>query len=189
MGLWDGSSISRTTCKQSARRSRQITTTTPHHSISTGRMLFLTPHQQCQSTEGIINSWRKLAYFLSFFVHQNVAVKMDREEDQCFLCGSAALSVVLTWCIVCCWQAEWRCCVRQPRTTAELLSSVIQPTTTGLLSYWLQWTGLDTAADFVGHTCSLQGLNCWLNYTVTRWCRQGKKSLKSWQKILFCSYN
>jgi len=66
MGLWDGSSISRTTRKQSARRSRQITTTTPHHSISTGRMLFLTPHQQCQSTEGITNSWRKLADFLSF---------------------------------------------------------------------------------------------------------------------------
>jgi len=85
MGLWDGSSISRTTRKQSARRSRQITTTTPHHSISTGRMLFLTPHQQCQSTEGITNSWRKLADFLSFSVHQNVAVKVDGEEDRCFL--------------------------------------------------------------------------------------------------------
>jgi len=28
----------------------QITTPTPHHSIFTGRMLFLTPNQQCQST-------------------------------------------------------------------------------------------------------------------------------------------
>jgi len=27
-------------------------TPTPHHSIFTGRMLFLTPNQQCQSTEG-----------------------------------------------------------------------------------------------------------------------------------------
>ena len=26
----------------------------PHHSIFTGRMLFLTPNQQCQSTEGSI---------------------------------------------------------------------------------------------------------------------------------------
>ena len=38
--------------KQSAPCSRQITTPTPHHSIFTVRMLFLTPNQQCQSTEG-----------------------------------------------------------------------------------------------------------------------------------------
>jgi len=25
----------------------------PHHSIFTGRMLFLTPNQQCQSTEAV----------------------------------------------------------------------------------------------------------------------------------------
>jgi len=51
-GFWDGSGISWTTCKQSAPRSRQITTPTPHHSMFTGRMLFLTPNQQCQSAEG-----------------------------------------------------------------------------------------------------------------------------------------
>jgi len=28
------------------------TTPTPHHSMFTGQMLFLTPNQQCQSTEG-----------------------------------------------------------------------------------------------------------------------------------------
>ena len=33
MGFWNGSRISWTTCKQSAPRSRQITTQTPHHSI------------------------------------------------------------------------------------------------------------------------------------------------------------
>ena len=46
--------ISYTIGKQSVPRSRQITTTTPHphHSIFTGQMLFLTPNQQCQSTEG-----------------------------------------------------------------------------------------------------------------------------------------
>jgi len=46
--------------KQSAPRSRQITTPTPHHSIFTepttqfftGRMPFLPPNQQRQSTEG-----------------------------------------------------------------------------------------------------------------------------------------
>jgi len=46
------SAISWIICKQSAPHSRQITTPTPHHSIFTGRMLFMTPNQQCQSTEG-----------------------------------------------------------------------------------------------------------------------------------------
>ena len=39
-------------CKQSAPRSRQITMPAPFHSIFTGFMLFLTPNQQCQSTQG-----------------------------------------------------------------------------------------------------------------------------------------
>jgi len=33
MGFWDGCGISWTICKQSAPRSRQITTPTPHHSV------------------------------------------------------------------------------------------------------------------------------------------------------------
>ena len=41
-GVSGCSGISWTTCKQSAPRSRQITTPTPH-TIFTGRMLFLTP--------------------------------------------------------------------------------------------------------------------------------------------------
>jgi len=52
MGVLGCSGITRTICKQSATRSRQITTLTPHHSIFTGRMLFLVANQQCQSTEG-----------------------------------------------------------------------------------------------------------------------------------------
>jgi len=44
MGFGDGSGISWAICKQSAPRSRQITTPTPHHSIFTGRMLFLMPN-------------------------------------------------------------------------------------------------------------------------------------------------
>jgi len=41
---------------QSAPRSRQITTPAPHHSTKffTGRMPFLPPNQQRQSTEGTI---------------------------------------------------------------------------------------------------------------------------------------
>ena len=51
-GVLGCSGISWTICKQSAPHYRQIITSTPHHSISIGRMLFLTPNQQCQSTEG-----------------------------------------------------------------------------------------------------------------------------------------
>jgi len=37
---------------KSAPRSRQITTPAPHHSVFTGRLPFLPPNQQRQSTEG-----------------------------------------------------------------------------------------------------------------------------------------
>ena len=46
-----GSGISWTICK-SAPLSRQITSPVPHHSVFTGRMPFLPPNQQRQSTEG-----------------------------------------------------------------------------------------------------------------------------------------
>ena len=46
-----GSGISWAICK-SAPRSRQITTPVPHHSVFTGRIPFLPPNQQRQSTEG-----------------------------------------------------------------------------------------------------------------------------------------
>ena len=46
-----GSGISWAICK-SAPRSRQITTPASHHSVFTGRMPFLPPNQQRQSTEG-----------------------------------------------------------------------------------------------------------------------------------------
>jgi len=49
---WWGFGCNGTICKQSAPRSRHITTPTPNCSIFTGRMLFLTPNRQCQSTEG-----------------------------------------------------------------------------------------------------------------------------------------
>jgi len=48
VGFGGGIGISWTICKQSAPRSRQITTPTPHH---LGWMLFHMPNQQCQSTE------------------------------------------------------------------------------------------------------------------------------------------
>jgi len=66
VGFWDGSGISWTICKQSASRSRQITTPTPHHSIFTGQMLFLTPNQQCQSTKGSSSCDYEQQIFLSW---------------------------------------------------------------------------------------------------------------------------
>ena len=50
--LWSLQWLHGHVCKQSAPRSRQITTPAPHHSLSTERTLFLAPNQQCQSTEG-----------------------------------------------------------------------------------------------------------------------------------------
>ena len=47
-----GSGISWAICK-AAPRSRQITTPAPHSSVFTGRMPFMPPNQQRQSTEGI----------------------------------------------------------------------------------------------------------------------------------------
>jgi len=48
-GVLGCSGISWTMCEQSAPRPRQISTSTSHHSIFTGQMLFLTSNQQCQS--------------------------------------------------------------------------------------------------------------------------------------------
>jgi len=41
---------------KSAPRSRRITTPAPHHSVFTGRMPFLPPNQQRQSTEGSLKA-------------------------------------------------------------------------------------------------------------------------------------
>ena len=60
-GVLGCSGISWTICKQSAPCSRQITTPATHHSIFPGRMLFPTPNQQCQSTDG-----RLLRQIISF---------------------------------------------------------------------------------------------------------------------------
>jgi len=51
--MMGGNGISWTICKSFAPH-RQITTPVPHHSIFMGRMLFLMPNQQCQSTKGNI---------------------------------------------------------------------------------------------------------------------------------------
>jgi len=56
-GFGDSSGISWAICKQSAPRSKQITTQTSHHSIFAGWMLIVMPNQQWQSTEGTHNTF------------------------------------------------------------------------------------------------------------------------------------
>ena len=85
-GFWDGRGISWTICKQSAPHSRQLTIPTPHHSIFTGRMLFLAPNQQRQSTEGIVNYWES---------SQSDHYMTENDSDN--------------------WQL-WCCCIKWPET-------------------------------------------------------------------------
>jgi len=56
-----GSGISWAICK-SAHRSRQITMPAHHHSFFTGRMPFLLPNKQRQSTEGTVVQQLKTAF-------------------------------------------------------------------------------------------------------------------------------
>ena len=53
-GVLRRSGISWTICKQSAPRSRQITTPALHHLVFHRPDALPTPNQQCQSTEGIL---------------------------------------------------------------------------------------------------------------------------------------
>jgi len=52
---------------KSAPRSRQTTTPTPHHSVSTGQMPFLPPNQQRESIEGNSYTSSLLQWFSNFF--------------------------------------------------------------------------------------------------------------------------
>jgi len=89
MGFWDGSGISWTICKQSVPRFRQTTTPTPHHSMFTDWMLFLTPNQQCQSTEGIMEA----AITAEYFVHMCEFVFMLILVLQLLNCAGWSLAI------------------------------------------------------------------------------------------------
>jgi len=64
-----------TTCRTFAHRSKQITMPAPHHSIFIGWMRFLTPNQQCQSTEG-----KRLVDWLEFNVPSQQKYGYIRDE-------------------------------------------------------------------------------------------------------------
>jgi len=113
IGFWDGTGISWTICKQSAPRSRQITTPTPYHSIFTGRMLFLTPNEQCQSTEGELDEAAVKRVLTSLGVGVQVCsctvlvvVAGCLTPPPGSAAGDAALQSLLTHCGAggcCCW--------------------------------------------------------------------------------------
>jgi len=71
---WGGSGISWTTCKSFAPCSKQITTPVPHHSVFTGRMPFLPPIQQRESTEGMFGC--HCYWFWIWLVYLNLWVKV-----------------------------------------------------------------------------------------------------------------
>jgi len=84
MGFWNGSSISWTICKQSAPRCRQITTPAPHYSMFTDQMLFSTPNQQCQSTEGRCTTIAYVRYFRHAW-HLGCSVTPKSSDQNFFL--------------------------------------------------------------------------------------------------------
>jgi len=64
-------------CK-SAPRSRQIITPAPHLSVFTGRMPFLPPNQQCQSTEGTnIRSHNALQFIGPKHIYFQMSIKFS----------------------------------------------------------------------------------------------------------------
>ena len=82
-----GNDISWAICK-SASRSRQTTTPAPDHSVFTGRMPFLPPNQQRQSTEGI---WRpttnvKTLKAIQYPTNNTVIMKYYTEEKRSRTC-------------------------------------------------------------------------------------------------------
>ena len=63
--------------------SKQTTTPAPHHSVFTGRMSFLPPNQQRQSTEGIPNyrsQYINLTAHYSMLVRPELFFKLDRKS-------------------------------------------------------------------------------------------------------------
>ena len=77
---WGGSSISWTTCKSSAPRSRQITTPAPHHSV------FCRPHALPDAQPIVSKHSRQRFYLLHLFRHRKMTAYLSTErKHQCHL--------------------------------------------------------------------------------------------------------
>ena len=81
-------------CKRSAPHCRQITTPTPHHSITTDRMLFRTPNQQCQSTEG------NLYYITMTIKTTSLKTWLDKDTDICRRFLPCSIRYLQSKCVV-----------------------------------------------------------------------------------------
>ena len=109
-----GSGISWAICK-SAPRSRQTTTLTPHHSFFTGRMPFLPPNQQRQSTEGTSSYTNdvihKFCKYHHVIVPANKLLQMSVQETSFMLvaCKDCNLPMMLqlTGCKEQRWKGYW----------------------------------------------------------------------------------
>jgi len=95
---WGGSGITWTICKSFAPCCRQISTPVPQHSVFTGRMPFLMPNQQRQSTEGIRSTEMALEGHEKF--HQYTG--LERMEKQSHGAASSGFFWKMTFfCIKC----------------------------------------------------------------------------------------
>ena len=118
-----GGGISWAICK-SAPRSRQITMPAPHHSVFTGRMPFLPPNQQRQSTEG-------KGYHRLHNGHKNHNSRSCGSSD-----GDVWSLVEWSW-LPCLFSVKW--CIIPVITVLIHVHIVACLLTCGLLLLWQQW--------------------------------------------------
>jgi len=79
-GFWDAMASAGPHANNLHLASDRLTTPTTHHSSFTGRMLFLTPNQQCQSTEGLKAKTKQI--FGEVIVIQNVQFAVENYTTQ-----------------------------------------------------------------------------------------------------------
>ena len=97
------SGISWAICK-SASRSRQITMPAPHHSVFTGRMLFLPPNQQRQSTEGNWSPHEQCNSYRSPLCSKIIVDVLGRSEAVCKKLQQVRIVVDL---VLACQKVNW----------------------------------------------------------------------------------
>ena len=101
-----GNGISWAIC-MSASRSRQITMPVPHHSFFTGRMTFLPPNQQRQSTEGNLASSKQVNQLGKIFQQNKPLHNFDSSYASFVVYSHNMIAAKLlhqwlniTWCVV-----------------------------------------------------------------------------------------
>jgi len=121
-----------------------------------------TSHRSCSNYE-YISSWEIRPRLHGVGYHsRRRAVKLAhwRRRRHYIQCHSKTVSKSTHDLFACHRDTTWNCStlLRQKPPTVDNLSVINV----------LNWT------DFIEHTCSLEGLNCWINYTIIQWYRQLK---------------